>query len=190
MSNTDDRRPQRDKERTRAAILAAAERMVTAQGTGVALAEIAAEAGVTKSGLLHHFPSRSALMVAMAHHVVDRAWDEVHALVEDGDDGPGALTRAYVRASTGDSPYLTSVFSATGLAARLGVAIEGTAIDDLFSGDAERWTAAFEADGLPLARSLAVRHGADGVLIGTGSPYLTEEHLALVREELLALTRI
>lgn len=145
---------------------------------------------MTKSGLLHHFPSRSQLVAALVRHVVDRAWDEVHALVQEGDDRPGALTRAYVRASTGDSPYLARVFGPTGLAARLGAGPEGALLEEQLPGDAERWNAAFVADGLPLARALTVRYAADGVLMGTGSPYVTDEQLALVREELLALTRV
>lgn len=189
MSSTDDRRPQRDKERTRAGILTAAERAVAAQGTRVSLADIAADAGVTKSGLLHHFPSRSALIIGVARHVADRVWDEVNALVEEGDDDAGAFTRAYVRACTGDSPYLTSIFGPTGLAVHLGEAPHGVALDDLVPDDAERWNAAFGADGLPPARTLAVRYAADGALMGTGSPYVTGEQLALVREELLSLTR-
>jgi AcrR family transcriptional regulator len=184
MSSTEDRRPQRDKERTRAAVLDAAERAVAAHGTRVSLADIATEAGVTKSGLLHHFPSRAALLAGMVEHVADRIWDEVQALLEEDDDRPGAFTRAYVRASTGDSPYLTSVFGPTGLATHLGDAPD-TALPD----DAERWNAAFAADGLPLGLALAVRYAADGVLMGTGSPYVTPEQLALVREQLLALTR-
>lgn len=190
MSSTEDRRPQRDKERTRAAILAAAEQAVAAQGTRVSLADIATDAGVTKSGLLHHFPSRSALVVGVTQHVVDRVWEEVNALVEQGDDSPGAFTRAYVRASTGDSAYLSDVFGPTGLAFHLGEGAQEAALDDLMSQDAARWNAAFEADGLPRARALAVRYAADGVLTGVGSAYVTDEQLALVREELLTLTRI
>lgn len=190
MPSTDDRRPQRDKERTRAAILVAAEQAVAAQGTRVSLADIAADAGVTKSGLLHHFPSRAALVLGVAQHVVDRVWEEVTALVEEGDDSPGAFTRAYVRASTGDSRYLTEAFGPTGLAVHLGEASKGAALDDLMARDADRLNAAFEADGLPRALALAVRYAADGVLTGMGSAYVTDEQLVLVREELLALTRI
>lgn len=180
-------RPVRDKERTRAALLDAAERVFAARGAHVSIAEIAAEAGVTKSGLLHHFPSRDALVEGVVTHVIDRIWNEVRGCVDETEPVAGRFTRAYVRASTGDSAYLRAAFGATGLLTALGVDVTARLAASHMPADAARLTAAFEADGLPLSRALAVRYAADGVLMGLDSPYVTDDQLALVRAELLEL---
>lgn len=193
MSNTEagaTARPTRDKERTRAAILDAAERAVAARGAKVSLADVAAEAGVTKSGLLHHFPSRDALVGAVVAHVLDRVWDEVNALVDLSEARPGMFTRAYVRASCGESAYLRDVFGATGLVARLGTEVGPEQVEAASPDEAARWAAAFAADGLPPGRALAVRYAADGVLMALGTPYLPDEDVDAVRAELLALAEL
>ena len=188
MSSTE-RRPIRDRERTRRAVLEAAEAVITHQGANVSLAAIAHEAGVTKSGLMHHFPSREDLFAALVEHVIARSWEEVNAHLAPDDDRPGAFTRAYVRALTGDSTYLAELGSATGLLAQLGV----DSMEHVLAADPEdpaRWNRAFEADGLPLGRAWSIRYAAEGIAIGLGTAYVTDEQLRLAREELLALTEL
>ncbi|MEW2440876.1 TetR/AcrR family transcriptional regulator [Micromonospora marina] len=182
-----ERRPIRDRARTRRAVLDAAERVVTQHGANVSLAAIAQEAGVTKSGLMHHFPSREDLFAALVEHVITRFREEVDAHVDPGDDRPGAFTRGYVRALTGDSAYLAELGSATGLLAQLGI----DSMEHVLAVDPEdpaRWNRAFEADGLPPGRVWAVRYAAEGIAIGLGTAYVTDEQLRLARAELLALT--
>ncbi|MGC5010447.1 TetR/AcrR family transcriptional regulator [Streptosporangium sp. DT93] len=175
----------RDKERTRRAILDAAERIFTERGAQVSLADIAAAAGVTKGGLMHHFPTRDALLRGVCERCVARMWEEVRAHVDISENRPGKFTRGYVRALTGDSAYLAKAFSPTGLIAVLGVVIPD---EELNRRDARAWNAAFEADGLPPGRTLAIRFAAEGLATALSSPYLTPEQLAVARAELLALT--
>ncbi|MFG2080692.1 TetR/AcrR family transcriptional regulator [Micromonospora tulbaghiae] len=185
--STTERRPIRDRARTRRAVLDAAERVVTRHGANVSLAAIAQEAGVTKSGLMHHFPSREDLFAALVEQVITRFWAEVNAHVDPADDRPGAFTRGYVRALTGDSAYLAELNSATGLLAQLGV----DSMEHVLAVDPEdpaRWNRAFAADGLPPGRVWAVRYAAEGIAIGIGTAYVTHEQLRLARAELLALT--
>ena len=184
--STTERRPIRDRARTRRAVLDAAERVVTRHGANVSLAAIAKEAGVTKSGLMHHFPSREDLFAALVEQVITRFWAEVNAHVDPADDRPGAFTRGYVRALTGDSAYLAELNSATGLLAQLGV----DSMEHVLAVDPEdpaRWNRAFEADGLPPGRVWAVRYAAEGIAIGIGTAYVTVEQLRLARAEMLAL---
>ena len=64
---------------TRMRILKHAMRMAAASGDVPSLNELALVAGVSKGGLIHHFPSRLALLEAMARHgiqSVDAALDE------------------------------------------------------------------------------------------------------------------
>jgi AcrR family transcriptional regulator len=175
----------RDKERTRHEILTAAQRVITERGTGVSLASIATEAGVSKSGLLHHFPSRDDLVAGLVDHVVEQTWHEIASHVDVDDTRPGAFARGYVRALTGDSEYLRELHSSSGLLATVGTEV---GIEAFGADDAVRLNAAFEADGLPPARALAVRYAAEGVALSLHTPYLTEEQRLTVRAELLALT--
>lgn len=180
----------RDRERTRRAVLEAAEQAVAQKGTKVSLAEIAALAGVTKGGLLHHFRSRDALVEALVVHTIQRIWDEVLAHVDQDEGRPGAFTRGYVRALTGGSDYLARVFSPSGLLASLGAQEVAELSSPFEQDDARAWDEAFAADGLPPGRALAVRFAADGLAVAAGTPYVSDEQLALAREELLALTEV
>lgn len=177
----------RDAERTRGQILRTAERVVAERGIGVSLAEIAREAGVSKSGLLHHFPSRDALVSGLVEHVMETVWAEIEACREPGDEAPGAFARAYVRAMTGDSAYLTELHSASGLLAHLGTQTGTEMLEE--RDDARRLTAAFDADGLPSGRALLVRYAAEGASLSVNTPYLTEEQRLALRAELYLLTR-
>jgi AcrR family transcriptional regulator len=175
----------RDKERTRRSILDAAERLFSDRGGNVSIADIAAAAGVTKGGLMHHFPSREALIHAVAEHVTDRMWEEVRAHIDLSENRAGKFTRAYVRAMTGGSDYLTRMYSPTSLMAATVITPE---LDALYERDAHRLHTAFAADGLPPARTIAIRFAAEGLAAAIGSPYLTNDELAQARAELLALT--
>lgn len=174
----------RDKERTRRAILEAAERLFSERGAGVSLADIAEGAGVAKGGLMHHFPSRDALIYGVMEHCAVRMWEEVRAHIDLGEVRAGQFTRGYVRALTGDSDYLSSVYSPTGLIAVFGNAAE---VQDIFERDAALWNAAFAADGLSTERVLVIRYAAEGLALAAGSPYVTPAALTLGRSALLAL---
>ena len=65
-------KPQRDAVRTRALLLAAAGRCIATRGASVSLDVIAREAGVSKGGLLHHFPTREDLLLALMQDLLDQ----------------------------------------------------------------------------------------------------------------------
>jgi AcrR family transcriptional regulator len=81
----------------REALLDAAECVLFEHGTqALTLAAVAERAGVSKGGLLYHFPTKEALIKAMVTRVID----EFDDLVAGHDDGsPGSYTRAYVEAT-------------------------------------------------------------------------------------------
>jgi len=180
----------RDRERTRRAILEAAEQAFEQRGAKATLAEIAALAGVTKSGLMHHFRTREELIDHVIEHTVIRAWEEVRAHVDLSENRPGKFTRGYVRAFTGGSEYLTRVFSPSGLLAVLGTAEAAESTEVLQRTDAHAWNQAFDADGLPPGRTLAIRYAAEGLIAAMNTPYLTPDQFARARAELLALTEV
>ena len=179
-----DAAPGRDKERTRRAILDAAARVVAEQGGGVSLAEVAAAAGVSKGGLLHHFPGRDALLLALAEDVAERLWAEVHAQVDLTENRPGKLLRAYVRVLTGGGSTVAQLFAPGGLATAIG---QPPGMDEFLERDARMWREALAADGLEQGRALVVQHAAEGLAVALGTPYLTDGELAAAREHLLAL---
>ncbi|MEZ3179095.1 TetR/AcrR family transcriptional regulator [Streptomyces pimonensis] len=180
----------RDRERTRRAVLEAAELAFEQKGAKASLAEIAALAGVSKSGLMHHFRTREELIAQVIKHSVSRAWEEVRAHVDLAENRPGKFTRGYVRAFTGGSEYLTRVFSPSGLLTALGTLGAAEPSEVLQQADARAWNEAFDADGLPPGRALVIRYAAEGLIAAMNSPYLTPEQLARAREELLALTEV
>lgn len=86
---------------TRARILAAAAKVSCEAGpAALSLDAVAAEAGVSKGGLLYHFPSKHELLRSMVQDHADRIRARMDAIApgaREGADGPRAL-RAYVQA--------------------------------------------------------------------------------------------
>jgi AcrR family transcriptional regulator len=79
------------------ALLDAAEALLSEQGTqALTLTAVADRAGVSKGGLLYHFPTKEALVKGLVSRVIE----EFDALVDGYDDGSSAgRTRAYVEAT-------------------------------------------------------------------------------------------
>lgn len=183
---TADAPPTRNTERTRRAVLAAAARVVVRDGTGAAIGAVATEAGVSKGGLLHHFPSREALFVALTTETLDGFRRRVHERVDLSENRPGKLLRAYVRAMC-DELAGTDVDDAPEWAA-LAILRASPAVADLVRADAGRWEADLAADGLDPGRVLLVRLAADGLGgLALQDEALARRHLRRVRPLLLGL---
>jgi AcrR family transcriptional regulator len=77
--------------------------MITlAERSGVAsvtLEAVAAQAGVSKGGLLHYFPNKAALLETMVEEIVRRYYDQVAAGVGQAPDTEDGVARAYVTTS-------------------------------------------------------------------------------------------
>jgi AcrR family transcriptional regulator len=98
--------------------LAATIELAEESGVGaITLDAVAARAGLSKGGLLHHFPSKTALLSAMVEQIVTGYYDAVGAhLGDDAGDDDERIARAYVRASaaSGSSTLLwTAVLTAS-----------------------------------------------------------------------------
>jgi AcrR family transcriptional regulator len=96
---------------TRSEILDAAERVVATRGVAtLTFEEVAREAGISKGGVLYHFPSKDALTQAMVERFVER-FDTAVASAAEGDADPvGRHIRAYVRATVGEPPLTGELF--------------------------------------------------------------------------------
>ncbi|WUH97014.1 TetR/AcrR family transcriptional regulator [Spirillospora sp. NBC_00431] len=86
---------------TKEALLDAAEAVLSEQGTqALTLSAVADRAGVSKGGLLYHFPTKEALVRAMVARVIDEFDGLIASYVDSYGDGvPNAYTRAYVEAT-------------------------------------------------------------------------------------------
>lgn len=95
MTNPYERKKQ--PELVRQALLDCAARISAENGLGaITIQAVADAAGVTKGGLLHHYPSKQALIDAVFDEVVARLDENIDTSMAKGDGGYGAFTRAYV----------------------------------------------------------------------------------------------
>jgi AcrR family transcriptional regulator len=170
---------------TREAILRATGRVVAEEGiSGLTLGAVAREAGVSKGGLLYHFPSKDALIRGMIRRLIEGFTGVIERELEEG--GSGRWVRAYARASFVEDRQLLDV-SAGLLAA---VANDPSLLDPMRS-SYEGWQRRAERDGIDPAVATLVRLAADGLffveLFGLAPPEgrLRER----VLEALLQLTK-
>jgi AcrR family transcriptional regulator len=145
---------------TRRAILNSAARVIRADGVaGLTLEAAAREAGVSKGGLLYHFPSKDALIVGMMADVLDRFEQEVErAAAADPEGGPGRWLRAFVRVTFTPAP--DEVDMTAGLLAA--VAADPALLEPVRAAF-DRWQRRAEQDGLDPALATVIRLAADGV---------------------------
>ncbi|WIV55653.1 TetR/AcrR family transcriptional regulator [Amycolatopsis nalaikhensis] len=153
------RKAGRGPKETRRALLDAAGTVIRTRGISASLDDIAKAAGVSKGGLLYHFPAKDALVRTLAQDILDTFRAEVHAALDPADTAPGALTRAYVRASLDTSYDEVAVRENIALIAQL---ISIPEIAELARADAERWDRDLHADGLPDHVVTLVVAAADG----------------------------
>jgi AcrR family transcriptional regulator len=172
---------------TREAILRAADRVVVEVGvSGMTLEAVAREAGVSKGGLLYHFPSKEALISGMIERLIEGFTDALERELEEGDADGGRWLRAYARASFGEDRWYLEV--SAGL---LSAVAEDPALLDPLRRGFEGWQRRAERDGVDPAVGTLVRLAADGLffdeVLGFAPPEgrLREQ----VLEALLSLTK-
>ncbi len=79
-------------------VLDAAQGVILEQGIGtLTLDKVASRAGVSKGGLLHHFPSKDALLDAIVRRVVDDWQADVDESIAAEEPGPMRVPRAILR---------------------------------------------------------------------------------------------
>ncbi len=83
----------------RARLLTAAAQETVERGlAAITLEAVARRAGVSKGGLLHHFPSRTALIKALYQEILDGLDRRVKGLSAQDPEPRGRFTRAYLKA--------------------------------------------------------------------------------------------
>ena len=172
-------------------LLDAAEARLLAHGpAGLVLDAVAADAGVSKGGLLYHFPSKEALTLGLTRRMLD-GFETTQAELRAGDPDPrGRHTRAYLYSTVTDRGE-----PADGSARLMAGILAG------FGGDPARleevrrhfaaWQEQLEDDGVDPVRATLVRLAADGLWLSSllGLPSLDKKLARSVLELLESLSR-
>ncbi|OQY86880.1 MAG: hypothetical protein B6D42_00310 [Anaerolineae bacterium UTCFX5] len=145
----------------RESILNAASNVVNEHGAAqLTLDATAAAAGVSKGGLLYHFPSKDQLIEALLDAYLDGFDARIEALLKSNGDSEraGQYLRAYVQASFED-PLPDAPYSAAALA----IVTAHPELKVKIAKRYEHWQARVLQDGLPADRALAIMLATDGV---------------------------
>jgi AcrR family transcriptional regulator len=168
-------------------LLNAAEQVVARDGVGnLTLEAVAREAGVSKGGLLYHFPSKSALVISVVERLATNCETKHQDALEAEPTGPGAFTRAYLTARLRPHDEKERVIQTALIAAA------GTDPQYLepFRKRLTEWQARLESDGIDPATACIVRLAIDGLCLGEvfGMPVPTGELRQRVLDKLVELT--
>lgn len=168
---------------TRQDLLEAAGRVVLARGVGaLTLEAVAAEAGVSKGGLLYHFASKDELLAAMVDRLIETTEARIAGSLAS-DAGAGAWTRGYLAACAVD-PSGTDPLDRLSTALLAAGAAAPRLLDRLRDRQAQ-WRRRQQEDGLDPLVATIVRLAADGLwmndLFGIEAVPTKEREALLVR---------
>jgi len=172
---------------TRNALLDAADRVVTQTGVNnLTLEKVAAEAGVSKGGLLYHFPNKDALITGMIERLMHDFSEAIAALMAADPDPDGRWLRAFINATF--TPEFAQVERSAGL---LAAASTDTALLDPFRVQFAAWQDRAAAASDDPAVGTLIRLAADGLWFAEllGISPLDDATRESVRQTLITLTR-
>ena len=177
--------------KSRDKILNAAEQRLLAKGpAGLVLDAVALDAGISKGGLLHHFPSKEALVGGLCDRMLERFEEQMSSLCEADPESTGAWTRAYLGSTvTGEGkPADNSAPLMAGILATMGRdSVHLEKVRRHFAG----WHARLETDGIDPTTSALVRLAADGLWLSAllGLQQLDPDTSGSVIAELIEMSR-
>nr|WP_239086783.1 TetR/AcrR family transcriptional regulator [Streptomyces parvus] len=181
-----DGRQTRNAERTRRAVLDAAVQVILDKGAAVTLAQVAAAAGVSKSGLIHHFGSRDQLVVALVEDTHERFRETVRSHLDLSENYPGKMLRAYVRALCAGSAEAATARDFTS-APMWGGLYTIPAVAPVMEENAAWWEEQLALDGISPERILIVRRAAEGIAMAAVYGEQDESSISTARDLLLEL---
>lgn len=143
---------------TRSRILTAARAIVDASGpAALTLEEVARRAGLSKGGLLYHFPGKDALVNGMIEEALSRFDADVEERAKEEAAGPGQWLRAFVRLTFDARPEHNPG------AGILAAAATNPELLKPVGRYFDRWQTRAAANGLPADVVGVVRLAADGL---------------------------
>lgn len=152
--------PRRNASETRELIFAACSRILQRDGlASLTLEAVALEAGLSKGGLLYHFPSKVALIEALFQHHMDRFNARLQEIAMAEEQGAGGWLRAYARASV---EQITDPDHASLFASLFAAGERYPTVLALMRQSYDGWQAEIDACDLEPATALLVRLAVDG----------------------------
>ncbi|GAA0930962.1 TetR/AcrR family transcriptional regulator [Nonomuraea longicatena] len=140
-------------------ILDAVEEMLVSRGAdAIRLDAVAAQAGVSKGGLLHHFRSKQALLEGVLARQVGR----FQAELPPPGSPPGAFTRAWLEATIPDTDVPARAHADQVAVAMLAALSGGPEVLAVFRRRYEDWQERLADDGLDASTAYLVRLAVDG----------------------------
>ncbi|MFX3631379.1 MAG: TetR/AcrR family transcriptional regulator [Candidatus Pristimantibacillus sp.] len=139
-------------------ILSAASNIVKIHGVEkLTLQAVAKEAGISKGGLLHHFPNKEALIKGIVEELTDRFVNDVNNRASNATTSNGKWARAYLEATFGDTNEGNAINTA--------LTISQFTNPDLLAklqNEYVIWQANIENDGIDPVQSTIIRLATDG----------------------------
>lgn len=174
---------------TREVLLRAASQVVIDKGVeALTLDAVAQQAGVSKGGLLYHFPNKDALIGSMVEQLI-QDFETVLQTEFDQDDAPGTpgqWVRAYIRATLRFSKQtLALIARLTSIAVHSPDLLEAAKVYD------QQWRQRVETSGIDPTKTTIILLATDGLWLSEVFQVSTleEPRLTQVVETLLAMTR-
>ena len=184
---TENCRRKKDPERVKAQIMTAAGHLAVLKGlSAITLEGVAREAGISKGGLLHHFPSRQNLLEDLYQEVLSRFSARIKATMAEDRESRGRFTRAYIRVTTA---LPDTNFDSRLMASAVLVMSSNPALAELWS----EWLESqleINGEGPDWLTGQIARFAADGLWLADGAlapGYLSSMRQAII-DRLIALT--
>lgn len=182
------RRKKADALQTRETVLTAAAQIIGRQGVNAfTLDAVAKEAGITKGGVLHHFPSKESLVEGLIEHVMQTFRQRLEAeLANDTLGDTGRWLRAYLRTVFSVQYEVQNLIPALAAA----VAADHQTLNRIRRGFEESQQAAIH-DGIDPIQATIVRLAVDGMVFSRALniDVLDEDTSQKVYEALSRLTQ-
>jgi AcrR family transcriptional regulator len=123
------------------------------------LDSVAERSDASKGGVLYHFPTKTALIAAMIDDEINAFELSISKALDAEVSGPGAYTRAYIRATLADYKD-----GDPGLGGILAAVANDEGILNAYRVKTIEWKARIASDGLDPARAEVLRLAVDGLL--------------------------
>jgi AcrR family transcriptional regulator len=147
----------------RGALLDAAEAVVTRQGiANLTLEAVAAEAGISKGGLLHHFRTKDRLIEALVRRAAENWRACWMGSYENAPEGPGRMTKALLKHCLADAKSWTEQLRRSSSAVFAALAQDPSLIEPMRAAYSDLHRRVAE-DGLPAGVGEAVVAAIDGL---------------------------
>jgi AcrR family transcriptional regulator len=162
-------------------VIEAAERVVAEVGAArLTLDAVAQSAGVSKGGLLYHFPSKESLLVALSHRYVDSIHGCIAAARGGVDEGPARELKACVLGILGSDQCMRSMS-----AVLLATAANDLKLLEVIRDRMTEHVRELEASSSDFARAAIVALAVDGLMMRESlriSPFSAGQRLQVVNK--------